>query len=101
MSMRAHVHTKHEIELGAEMFGNSSEVIMGWLGENCVQVYETHNFDSEEWEVCKDELEAIPDSAYKDIDVGEYCEITADELRAFVKELLAAPTGDYAYVSWF
>lgn len=32
--------------------------------------------------------------------MGDY-EITADELREFVKDLLDAPTGEYAYVSWF
>lgn len=103
MGYRAHVQTKHVIKYGGCHFNWQSDVIKDWLVENFVDVcgdyYNEFNHGSE-WELDKSQLRAIPESAYHSIGGGDD-EITADELRDFVKDLLDAPTGDYAYVSWF
>lgn len=102
MSMNAYIHTKHIVEYGDEYFtSTNTEVIKSWLNDNGVSVYRTWNDDTEEWEIDKLELKSIPESAYEEIMCGEYCEISGEELRKFVKELLDAPTGCYAYISWF
>lgn len=101
MGYRAHVQTKHVIEYGGCHFNWQSEAIHDWLVENLVDICGSDECDGgSEWELDKSQLRNIPESAYHSIGVGDD-EITADELRDFVKELLDAPTGDYAYVSWF
>jgi hypothetical protein len=103
MGYRAHVQTKHEIEYGNCHFNWQSEQINDWLLENSVDVMGDSDNDYDhgpEWELDKSQLRAIPESAYHSIGEGDD-EITADELRDFVKDMLDAPTGDYAYVTWF
>ena len=101
MGYRAHVQTKHVIEYGGCHFNGQSGEIHDWLVENLVDICGNDEYDAgSEWELDKGQLRNIPESAYHSIGVGDD-EITADELRDFVKELIDAPTGDYAYVSWF
>lgn len=103
MGYRAHVQSKHIVEYGGRChFNCKQEQIYDWLCANGVSIYGDDTYcKGDEWEIDKDELRAIPDAAYKSIYVGRDYEISADELRDFVSELLAAPTGVYAYVSWF
>ena len=101
MGYRAHVQTKHEIEYGSCHFNCKQELIYDWLCANGVNICGEDTYcKGGEWEIGKDELRIIPNRAYEGI--GK-CDdrITAKELHDFVDELLAAPTGDYAYVSWF
>ena len=102
MGCRAHVHTKHEIVYGSCHFNWASDRIKDWLVENGVYIFGNGDeYDcGAEWEIDKYRLKNIPDEAFHDIGTGED-KIAADELREFVHDLLAAPTGDYAYVSWF
>ena len=106
MGMRAHVQTKHVIDYGGEYFNSCKQsAVYDWLCENDVQIW-TSDGDGEwaaEWEIEKSLLKSIPDSAYRPLQEGTEDEVSADELREFVKELLEAPTGDpnYAWVSWF
>lgn len=102
MGMRAHVHTKHVIEYGGCHFNWASDIIHDWLIDNGVCGFgDGSDYDGgSEWEFYKGDLRNIPEDAYKDIE-GRGEVIKADELREFVKELLDAPTGEYAYVSWF
>ena len=106
MGYRAHVQTKHEIEYGNQYFNWAADRIELWLNENGVDICEYSGSEcsnSAEWEIDKDSLRAIPEEAFCDLPRdGELdCVITAQDLRDFVKDCLAAPTGDYAYVSWF
>ena len=105
MGMRAHVQTKHVIEFGGgEYFSWRQQEIYGWLCENGVSVYTTNDQGeyAEDWEIDKSSLQSIPEDAYKDIEnSGGDVIVDADELREFVDELREAPTGEYAYVSWF
>ena len=104
MGLRAHVQTKHEIEYGRCHFNWCQEEIYGWLVDNGVSVYtdQEHCLEyANDWEVEKSTLKNIPESAYAPIGEGDDDEISADELREFVADLLAAPTGEYAYVSWY
>ena len=103
MGYRAHVQTKHVIEYGGCYFNWKSGTIRDWLVESGVAIYGDPDNDYDngaEWELEKDQLRAIPESAYQDIGHGDD-KVEADALREFVCDLLAAPTGDYAYVSWF
>lgn len=102
MGFRAHIQTKHEIEYGDSSYFNwCKPVIYDWLYENGVDVYAGEDgADSDEWEIEKSSLREIPEDAYADIR-SDYVEITAEDLRRFVSELKRAPTGKYAYVSWF
>jgi hypothetical protein len=103
MGYRAHVQTKHVIEYGGCHFNSHSNEIKDWLVENLVDVCGDSDNDYDrgpEWELDKCQLRNIPELAYHSIGEG-VDEITADELRDFVRELIDAPTGDYAYVSWF
>lgn len=101
MSMSGHVQTKHEIKYGGSYFGWNQPAAYAWLADNGVSVYSDENCVeyATEWEIEKAGLKAIPESAFEEIDGNG--EIDAEELRQFVEELLEAPTGDYAYVSWF
>lgn len=102
MGYCAHVHTKHEIEYGGTYFGWQSAAIKDWLVDNNVDVLGDSDNDYDhgpEWELDKDQLRKIPESAY--CDIGPDGEITADRLRGFVRECINAPTGEFAYVSWF
>lgn len=106
MSYSGHVQTKHEIEYGGSHFNWESDLLRDWLADNGVQVCGCDNAygDCAEWELSKDELRAIPEDAYKDVNMrssGSDYVIEADEFRDFVQECLDAPTGDWAYVSWF
>lgn len=101
---RPHVLTKREIEYGREFnFPNKSDEIWKWLTDNGVDIYGAGDCgELPEWEIDKNQLERIPEGAYRDIKSHfKHDDITADDLRAFVKELLRAPTGDFAYISWF
>lgn len=103
MGYRAHVQTKHEIEYGNCHFNHQSGQIKDWLIENSVDVMGDSDNDYDhgpEWELDKSQLRAILESAYHSIG-KDGDEITADELRDFVEDMLSAPTGDYVYVSWF
>lgn len=101
MSMSGHVQTKHEIEYGGSYFGWNQDRVYGWLVEHDVNVCSDENNVeyATEWEIPKSDLRKIPESAFDEIDADG--DIDADELREFVEELLEAPTGEYAYVSWF
>jgi len=103
MGHRAHVQTKRVIEYGNCHFNYEQELVYDWLTENGVSVYtDDDSCWCNEWEIDKDDLRKIPESAYKTLREGdEWHEVSAEELREFVKDLLDAPTGDYAYVSWF
>ena len=105
MDYKPHVLTKHEIEYGREFnFSNKSDEIWEWLTHNGVDILGAGDCgELPEWEIDKSQLERIPEDAYKDIKScsGNDDDITANDLRAFVKELLRAPTGDFAYISWF
>lgn len=105
MGCRAHVQTKHEIEYGDCHFNWAAGDITEWLNDNGVDftslAAESWATGMWEWEIDKEQLRAIPELAYVTLNEGTDDEITADELRDFVKELIDAPTGDYAYVSWF
>ena len=103
MGYRAYVQTKHEIEYGNCHFNYQSGQIKDWLIENSVDVMGDSDNDYDhgpEWELDKSQLRAIPESEYHSIG-KDGDEITADELRDFVEDMLGAPTGDYVYVSWF
>lgn len=105
MGCRAHVQTKHEIEYGNCHFNWAADDVGEWLNDNGVDftslATEDWMTDMWEWELDKEQLRAIPESAYATLNEGTDDEITADELRGFVKDCLAAPTGDCAHVSWF
>lgn len=103
MGYRAHVQSKHIVEYGGRChFNCKQEQIYDWLCANGVHIYGDDTYcKGNEWEIDKDELRAIPDEAYATIHEGTDHEIFAEELREFVDECLAAPTGEYAYVSWF
>ena len=101
MSYSGHVQTKHEIEYGGAYFNWQIEEIKSWLAENdvCICGCQDTSSGCEEWELDKSELQKIPEDAYRDIG-GEW-KISADDLREFVEECLDAPTGEWAYVSWW
>lgn len=101
MSMSGHVQTKHEIEYGGSYFGWNQPAVYEWLVEHDVNVCSDENNVeyATEWEIPKSDLRKIPESAFGEIDADG--DIDADELREFVEKLLEAPTGEYAYVSWF
>ena len=101
MSMSGHVQTKHEIEYGGTYFGWNQDRVYWWLVEHDVNIYsdEGQVEYATEWEVNKSDLRAIPASAFGEID--DDGEFDADEMREFVKAMIEAPTGEYAYVSWF
>lgn len=104
MGYRAHVQKKHEIEYNDRChFNYAQDEIYKWLCENEVDVWGNGNewCQGDEWEIAKDELRAIPEEAYAAIEAGPRYKISAEELRDFVNECLAAPTGEFAYVSWF
>lgn len=103
MGIRAHIQTKHEIEYGNHSYFNWCKPdIYDWLYENGVDVYcGEEGADSDDWEIEKSSLREIPEDAYADIRGASGEEITEEDLRRFVSELKRAPTGEYAYVSWF
>ena len=101
MGYRAHIQVKHEIKYGGCHFNWDKELIADWLEENGVRICGHDEFgDNDEWEFDKDDLRKIPDEAFKPIR-SEGHEIDAEDLRDFVRECLDAPTGGWAYVSWF
>lgn len=106
MGFRAHVQKKHEIEYHpAARFNWQSDIIEDWLNKYkvCVCKFSRSDYDGtgEEWEIDKDGLRAIPDSAFVNIVLTDGEEVTAQDLRDFVRECIDAPTGDSAYVSWY
>lgn len=103
MGYRAHVQTKHIIEYGNCHFNWQQEEVYDWLTENGVYIYGDDDLTcySHEWEIEKSDLEKIPETAYATLNEGTDDEITADELREFVKDMLDAPTGQYVYISWY
>ena len=102
MGYRAHVQTRHEIEYGNCHFNFNDDIVVKWLRDNGVYVCGGEEYGTgSEWEMLKDELRSIPESAYVALHDGKGYGVTGDELRKFVKDCLAAPTGDYAYISWF
>lgn len=110
MGYRAHVQTKHEIEYGEEFFNWCNDALYNWLLDSANVSINTNDEwgCGDEWEIHKDYLREIPESAYSSENiagiVGEMnCteEDVVEELHAFVDALLAAPTGDWVYVSWF
>lgn len=105
MGYRPHLQTKHVIEYGNSFnFSYKNEEIYDWLSENGVDVTGGGDCGEEsEWEIEKDDLRKIPESAYRDIPASSKYDtvITAKDLRDFVKDCLAAPTGDTVYISWF
>ena len=100
MGIRAHVHTKHEIEYGGCHFNWRNEEVFCWLTRNGVTVAPIGCESSDEWEISKDDLRKLDSEVFKD-EHTEYGDLSGKEMEEFVKECLAAPTGDYAYVSWF
>ena len=98
MGIRAHVHTKHEIEYGGCHFNWRREEVYDWLCNLGVYVYGDEC--SEEWEIDKDDLRKLKPEDFADHHT-EYGDLSGEEMEVFVRECLAAPTGDYAYVSWF
>ena len=103
MGRHAHVMTKREIEYGDSHFNYAQELIYDWLRENGVEVFtDGDSFYDKEWQVNKDALRGIPETAYATLyESDEGDEISPNELREFVRDLLDAPTGEYAYISWF
>lgn len=101
MGIRAHVQTKRVIEYGNCHFNYAQNTIYWWLVDNGVDVYtdDDRGENSNEWQIDKSSLKNIPNSAYKSLDEDD--EISADDLREFVKDMLEAATDEYAYVSWF
>ena len=100
MGLRAHVHTKHEIEYGEHYFNWRNEEVFCWLTRNGVTVVPVGHESSDEWEIDKDDLRKLKPEVFKD-EHTEYGDLSGEEMKAFVKSCLDAPTGDYAYVSWF
>lgn len=103
MGYRAYVQVKHEIKYGDCYFNWANDRIHDWLTSNGVDVSGGGECgELPEWEMSKEQLRAIPEEAYRDLPRdGELdCEITAQDLRNFVDDLLAAPTGEWAYVTW-
>lgn len=106
MRYSAHIQTKREIKYGSGYFDSLKQAaVYWWLCENGVRIHTAGNEGAfaEEWEIDKSDLESISENAYTPLREGTEHEVSADELRKFVKDLLDAPTGDpdYAWVSWF
>ena len=105
MSIRARICVRHEIEYSPdEMFvGSQLDAVKSWLFSNGVNLYVSEfSGGGEEWEIPKHELREIPDLEIKTLGKhGECGYVSADDLERFVKSMLDAPTGDYAYVQWF
>ena len=100
MSCRAHIHQKHEIAYGdATLNAVFADSLKDWLYKHGAGPCYTSNEDTEEWEVSKEALRAIPESAY-DEPVSTHG-LDRKQIHEFVQELLNAPTGEYAWVSWF
>ena len=103
MSESLHVNTKREIEYGYSIHVDR-DILLRWLDENDIPVYERETND---WEIERSYLEALPDSAYVDLHNtwgkdNDYIEIGADELREVVREMLESQANsDYVYISWF
>jgi hypothetical protein len=91
------IHTKHIIEISENGHGDlfmMHEAMKEWLEENGVEVYEGSTVDDLEWQLLKNQLENISESAYEGED-------EAEAKRKFVEDCLNAPTGSFAYVSWY
>ena len=103
--MRARICVHHEIEYSPdEMFvGSQLDSVRSWLFRNGVNICITQfPGGGEEWEIPKHELRTIPDLEIKTLDrYGSPAYVSAHDLDRFVKAMLEAPTGDYAYVQWF
>lgn len=111
MGYRAHVQTKHEIEYGSEeFFGWCNDALYEWLWDYAeVDIHTNDEWGcGDEWEIRKDSLHQIPESAYSSESVAGLVgktkcteEDVVEELHAFIDALIAAPTGEWVYVSWF
>ena len=100
MGCRAHIQKKHIIEYTDKVYFNwMQSAILHWFGQNGIHV-SVMNGDGcdDSWVIVKSFLYCIPDSAYSQL---EGHNITADELRQFVRDLINADTGEYAYVDWW
>ena len=101
MSNRAHIQSKHIVEYAD--FGTISsyyaDAIYYFLDDHGVEIHSVEGSETTEWEVEKEYLRSIPDEDYdKHIWPSG---ITGDAVREFVADMIEAPTGEYAYVSWF
>jgi hypothetical protein len=97
---------KHEIEYGDHgISGWYCDDVKDFLTKNGVSICETtsEDYGNIEWEIDKDELRALTDKAYWDAadELMFTDDFTETDLRRFVKSCIDAPTGEYAYVSWF
>lgn len=98
MGYRPHIQTKHIIETGDAIpdMNFKSQTVWNFFLDNDVDVIGGGEYgENSEWELEKDQLKAIPEEAFVDRD-----EITGEQFRELVKGLIAAPTGEYAYLSW-
>ena len=98
MGLRAYVHTKHDIQYGECHFSWRREEVYDWLIDHGVNVYGGEC--SNEWEIDKDSLRSLKPEEISDFSTEDGV-LSGEDMDAFVSECLAAPTGDYAYVSWF
>ena len=101
MANRAHIQSKHIVEYAD--FGTISayyaDAIRIFLEDHGVEINSVENSDTTEWEVEKEFLRSIPDEDY-DKHIWPSGMI-GDVVRNFVADMIDAPTGEYAYVSWF
>ena len=107
MGFRPHIHTKHEIEYGGPSFGlnYADKEVLNWLKENGVKVVGSGDCCEDiEWKIDKDQLRAIPESAFHDLKDCSMAQtiVEKDDLKQFVKDLIESKAQDeYAYVTWF
>ena len=100
MGCRAHIQRMHVVEYtNCTYFNWMQGAILHWFGQIGIQV-SVMNGDGcdESWVIEKSFLYGIPDRAYSKL---EEHNISADELRKFVQDLINVHTGDYVYVDWF
>ena len=106
MGYRPCIHRKHIVELGQEFpFPYAHLSLHTWFCNHDVDVVGGGDEgEGKQWVLDKEQLKRIPEGAYGEIDPNksdEYSDfIDRDELKEFVKALVDAPTGDYAYISW-
>ena len=116
MGYRVHIQTKHEIEYGSEYFSHHKEALWDWLTRFGVEVRGIGDYceGCDEWEIDKEQLRALKDrgdEAFSREAAAPFVNVCAwrpdtidraiDELKSFVDDCLAAPTGETAYMSWW
>ena len=101
MANSAHIQSKHIVEYAdsGTIPIRYADAIYNFLDDHGVEINTVEGSDTTEWEVEKEHLRSIPDEDYNSHRWPSG--ITGDDVRDFVADMIDAPTGEYAYVSWF